>query len=213
MAVHEDLQTNPETPPAPGYWMASDGRWYPPSPAPASPPSKKKSHKMRWTVLGVVAVIIIIIVAAGSGGGSSKKAATTPRAPSAPTAVYKVGDTATTSGWQVTVYGAKDPWTSTNQFDSAAPSSRYVQVDVQVVNTKSSQEIFSSLMAFKLLDSANHSYTEALVSTQPGAPDGTVPAHGALRGFVTFEIPTSSTGLVLQVQGSLTAAGSEFALS
>jgi hypothetical protein len=160
-----------------------------------------------------VAVIIIIIIASSSGGGSSKKAATTPGAKSAPTAVYKVGDTAKTSGWQVTVYGAKDPWTPTNQFDSPAAGNRYVQVDVQVVNTKSSQETFSSLMAFKLFDSANRSFDETLVSTQPGAPDGTVPAHGALRGFVTFEVPTSSTGLVFQVQGSLTAAGSQFKLS
>jgi hypothetical protein len=209
MAVHDELQS----PPAPGYWMASDGRWYPPPNPAAPPPPKKKSHKVRWTVLGVVTLIIIIIVAASSGGGSSKKSATTPGAKSAPTVVHKVGDTTKTSEWQVTVYGAKDPWTSTNQFDQAAPGSRYVQVDVQVVNTTSKQDVFSSLMAFKLLDSAHHSFDEALVSTQPGAPDGTVPAHGALRGFVTFEVPTSSTGLVFQVQGSLTAAGSQFALS
>ena len=29
----------PEMPPAPGYWKASDGRWYPPEAAPVPPPA------------------------------------------------------------------------------------------------------------------------------------------------------------------------------
>lgn len=207
-----------KSPPPAGYWQASDGNWYPPPAPPPAPgpaaqrPPKKKSHKFRWTLLGLVAAIIVIVAVVASSGGSTKKTSgVTPGAPAS--ATYKVGDTATTSGWQVTVYSAKDPWTSTNQFDVAKAGYRYVQVDVQVLNTKSTQEAFSSLMGFKLFDSANHSFTEALVSTQPGPPDGTVPAHGAMRGLVTFEVPTSSTGLILQVQGSLTAAGSRFALS
>jgi hypothetical protein len=88
-----------------------------------------------------------------------------------------------------------------------------VQIDVQVHNTKSSQEAWSSLLQFKLLDSTNRSYTEALVSTQPGPPDGQVAGGESLRGYVTYEVPTTAAGLVLQVQGSFTAGGAKFKLS
>lgn len=158
----------------------------------------------------MAALIIIGVVASSVGNGGNKS--NTQGATTVPSVPYKVGDTATTSGWQVTVYSAKDPWISGNGMDTPAAGNRYVQVDVQVVNTTSSQEPFSSIMAFKLFDSTNRAFTEALVSTQPGPPDGTVPAHAAQRGFVTFEVPTASKGLVFQVQGSLTAAGSRFAI-
>jgi hypothetical protein len=106
-----------------------------------------------------------------------------------------------------------DPWTSTNQFETPTAGNRYVQVDTQVRNTKSSQESWSSLLGFKLLDSANRSYTESPVSTQPGPPEGQVAGGEALRGFVTFQVPTDATGLIFVVQGSITAAGAKFALS
>jgi hypothetical protein len=113
----------------------------------------------------------------------------------------------------VTVYGVQDPWSSSNQFETPKTGNRYVRVDVQVRNTKSSQQTWSSLAGFKVLDSANRSYTEAIVTDQPGPPEGQVAGGQAVRGFVTFEVPTATTGLVMLIQGSITAAGSRFQLS
>jgi hypothetical protein len=202
---------------APGDWLASDGNWYPPqgqSPPPPSTP-KKKRHTARWVVMAAVIVVIGAAVASSSNKKStnSSPAASNGGTPSAAAAAHKIGDTATTSGWQVTVYAVADPWTAANQLDTPPVGTRYVQVDFQIRNTKSTQQPFSSLLALKLIDSTNRSYTEAITTAQPGPPDGEVPAGQAVRGFVTFAVPTGTTGLVLQVQGSLTAAGAQFQLS
>jgi hypothetical protein len=181
---------------------------------------------MRASVRGTFVVIAgISLVAVGCGSSTKKSAspptssgstsstarsATTAKSASAP---YKVGDTAKTSGWEVTVFGVKDPWTSTNSYETPTAGDRYVQVDVQVHNTRSSQQTWSSLAGFKLLDSLNRSYTEAITSAQPGPPDGQVAGGESLRGFVTYQVPTDATGLIFVAQGSFTAAGAKFALS
>ena len=46
----------------------------------------------------------------------------------APKTVYKVGDTAKTGDFEVTVYGFKDPQTTTNQFDKPAAGKRFNEV-------------------------------------------------------------------------------------
>jgi hypothetical protein len=160
----------------------------------------------------VVAVIIAAMVAT-SGSKKSTAPSGTANTPAAPSATHKIGDTATTSGWQVTVYGAQDPWSSGNQFETPTAGPRFVSVDGQVRNTKGTQQVFSSVASFKLLDSASRSFNGTIVSVQPGPPEGQVPAGQAVRGFVTFDVPSTSTGLTLLIQGSFTAAGSRFTLS
>src|SRR6478609_10270007 len=51
------------------------------SPAPAGPvPPKKKSHKLRWTLLGLGGVVgVIIIIVSATGGGTANT--TTPSTP------------------------------------------------------------------------------------------------------------------------------------
>jgi hypothetical protein len=203
--------------------------------APPSAPAKKekKRHIARW-IAGGVAIIVIIAIAASAGskkkpapqsspvvappaGSASSAAPASPSISPSTTAskagIHHIGETATTSGWEVTVYGLKDPWTSTNQFDTPRAGNRYVEVDVQVRNTKSSQQLFSSLASFKLFDSANRAYDEAITVDQPGPPEGEIPGGQAVRGFVTFQVPTTATGLTFQVQGSFTASGSRFSLA
>jgi hypothetical protein len=49
-------------PPAPGWWRASDGRWYPPAPQAFSPNPTlaKKSHRGIWiSVAAIVGVVVI----------------------------------------------------------------------------------------------------------------------------------------------------------
>lgn len=131
----------------------------------------------------------------------------------APKTVYKIGDTAKTGDFEVTVYGVKDPQTTTNQFDKAAAGNRYVSVDVQVANKGSSQQAFSSFIGFHLVDGANRQYDLEITTVEPKAPDGQIPAGGAIRGLAVFEIPESTTGLRLRVQGNLTASGAFFTLT
>ena len=131
----------------------------------------------------------------------------------APSTVYKIGDTAKTGDFEVTVYGVKNPQTTTNQFDKPAAGNRYVSVDVQIANKGSRQETFSSLIGFHLVDSANRQYDLKITTVEPKAPEGQIPAGGAIRGLAVFEVPDGTTGMRLRVQGNLTASGAFFTLA
>lgn len=127
--------------------------------------------------------------------------------------VYKVGDTARTGDFEVTVYGFKDPQSTSNQFDKPASGNRFISVDVQVANKGSAQQTFSSVLGFHLVDSANRQYDSKITTVEPRAPDGQIPAGGAIRGMAMFEVPEGTTGLRLRVQGNITASGAFFALT
>lgn len=136
-------------------------------------------------------------------------------APAAGAKTYKPGQTATTSGFKVTVFGITEPWTSTNQFDTPDPGTHYVAVDVQIKNTGSEQETFSSLLGYHLIDGTNRQYDIKLgcIGLEPGAPEGQMPPKQPIRGNVCFQVPDGSTKLKLRVQGSFTAEGSLFQLT
>lgn len=56
-----------DSPQGPGWWQASDGRWYPPQPAsyaPVPPQPPPKSNKGCLTVLAIVGVLVVLSVIA-----------------------------------------------------------------------------------------------------------------------------------------------------
>jgi hypothetical protein len=210
-----------QAPPAapPGSWQASDGNWYPPQGSQQPPPAKKRGHGCLYAMLGaaglvVVLIIIIAVVAVSATKKVSKTASSGNLGGPPPAASYKVGDTAKTSNYQVTVYGAKNPQPPANSLFPPQAGSHFVSVDVQVTNTLKDQQAFSSLLAFHLLDSVNHQFDESVTAgLTPGAPDGQIAGGQSIRGLVVFEVPDGTTGLKLRVQGSITAGGAVFALS
>lgn len=50
-------------PPGPGWWLASDGRWYPPGPN-QPPPAVKSSNK--GCIIAAVVVVVVLLVGAGA---------------------------------------------------------------------------------------------------------------------------------------------------
>ena len=206
-----------------GWWLASDGKWYPPqppAPAPPPPPVGRPQRKRPGclaiiggaAVLLVLLVIVIVIVAVA--GSKSTKTNTSDLGGSAPSAAYKVGDTADTSGYKVAVFSFKDPQPPTNAIDTPDKGKHFVSVDVQVTNPGAKQQSFSSLIVFHLLDSQNHQYDEDLTNAglSPGPPEGEIAGGQSIRGWVVFQVPDGTTGLKLRVQGSITAAGAVFTL-
>ncbi len=210
----------------PGWWQASDGKWYPPQPAspPAgygaspTPAAQRKRHGCLYAALGVAAVVILIVVVAVVAiGSAAKKVSTNAQngnlGGAAPAAQYKVGDTASTGSFRVTVFGVKDPQPPLNQFDTPRAGDHYVAVDVQISNPGTDQKSFSSLLGLHLLDSLNHQYSETIISgLAPGSPDGQIAGGQSVRGFVGFEVPDGTVGLKLRAQGGLTSAGAVFNL-
>jgi hypothetical protein len=150
-------------------------------------------------------------IATQSTGGTTPGTSPAGTAPAAKT-TYKIGDTAKTGDFEATVYGVKDPQ-PTNQFDKPAAGNRYVGVDVQIANKGAQQQTFSSFIGFHLVDSANRQYDLKITTVDPKAPEGQIPAGGAVRGIAVFEVPEATTGLRLRVQGGFTASGAFFTLS
>jgi len=207
----------------PGWWQASDLNWYPPeqhpdyrapSPQPAQPAPVGKHTFGWWLGLGAIACVALVIAAvviAAVGSNSSSKSAS-PVVP-ATKARYKVGDTAPTADILVTVFGFENPQPPPDELSKAPPGQHLVSVDVQVTNPTKHQTTFSSLVGFDLLDAQNLEYREKLTTVDPGPPDGQFAAGQSMRGFVVFAVPNGTTGLKLRVQGSFTAAGAVFALT
>jgi hypothetical protein len=52
-------------PAGPGWWRASDGRWYPPQQPAPPPPAARKSHRGIW--IAVTAIVVLFLVAGGLG--------------------------------------------------------------------------------------------------------------------------------------------------
>jgi hypothetical protein len=229
----------------PGWWQASDGKWYapethpnyvPPPPgasgavsATAAPMTTRDAKaqgkadkaykkaqrpfwkKKRFIIPVALIVLIIIIVAASSGSKDKNNNASNndlSNGPPPASADMKVGQTGHTSDFDVTVYGYKDPQPPpTSGVDTPKAGNHYVSVDVQVKNTSSDQQSFSSLLAFHLLDAQNRQYDETVTTISPSAPEGEVAKGQAIRGFVVFEVPNGTTGLRFRTQGSITASG------
>jgi hypothetical protein len=93
-----------EQPQGPGWWLASDGKYYPPQAAPVSgpsgptvtetheqPPAKKPWYK-RWWVIGLLILLAIIVIASLGGGDNTDPAS--PAAAPAPTAAEAQGEDA-----------------------------------------------------------------------------------------------------------------------
>lgn len=220
--------TVPATPPSPAPAVTYRGP-APTAPGYVPPPPSGKGGGNAWKVaLGVILGLFVLMgvcvaVIANSADDAVKQVqadladgsldnSTSGTAP-APKTVYKVGDTAKTGDFEVTVYGFKDPQPTTNQFDKPAAGNRYVSVDVQVANKGSSQQIFSSVLGFHLVDGANRQYDLEFTTVEPKAPDGQIPGGGAIRGLAVFEIPEGTTGMRLRVQGNITASGAFFNLT
>ena len=244
--------------PGPGWWLASDGNWYPPqssplpphnppaptppryappppyaptpppfAPAPYYPPwagpppqPARRVHGCVWAILAALAVTIVAFVAlviallvvghkVRHNFDTSGSLAGPP-----PPARYTVGQTGRSSGFDFTVHAVKAPFSAPGDYALPTAGYEYVQVDVEVKNTRSSSQEFSSLLAFHLYDADGRSYGEAIVAgIQPTPPDGPIGPAQSVRGFAMFEVPTTATKLRLRCQGSLTASGAVFTLT
>jgi hypothetical protein len=207
---------------------APAGPAYPPPPPPQAE-SRRKGGCFRWIGIATVAflalIVLIVVVALAGGGDDDDDTSTdttqereaaeesgTSAAPSEGQDVYAVGDTAHTADLDVTVHTVQDPYQPTNEFETPQQGNRFVAVEAELTNSTDEPITWSSIAGAELTDEQNRPYTVALAGTDLPQLDGDVPARGARRGWVAFEVPEDATGLQLRIKGSLTAEGSLFGL-
>ncbi len=203
----------------PGWWQASDGKWYPPQQQqPAQQPApptvvQKKGGCFRWIGIAVVAfvglVVLLVIVVAATGGGSSKKA---PSAISPSQATYTIGQTAHTGDFDVTLDTVENPYKPTNQFETPEAGQHFVALELTVKNNATEAKTMSTLLGAELQDSQSRPWGVALAGTNLPQLDGKVAVGESRRGWVVFNVADDAAGLKLRLKGNLTATGSVFVI-
>jgi hypothetical protein len=178
---------------------------------------------MGCVLIGLIVAAVLVVVIGGAAAlvassDSGDTTTTTGKDTPAPTAkppaqdVYKLGQTAHTGDFDITLHQVKDPYTPTNQFETPRPGNRYVAVEMEAKNTSGSNKTLSTLLGAEVTDSLNRPWDIALAGMDLPQLDGDVQAGQNRRGWIVFEVPQDAKGLKLRIKGDFTATGSVFQL-
>jgi hypothetical protein len=110
----------------------------------------------------------------------------------------QVGTALALNGVTVTVVTADLNAKSGNQYITPKSGNRYVAVQVLYENTGSDPYHYNPF-DWKLTDSAGFSYDTTFAEIGPELHSGTIQAGERARGYMTYEVPTSATGLKLKL--------------
>ena len=172
----------------------------------------QKIHRL-FPYLAIV-VTILSLVACGSSGGNTGTAvtptptsATATATPTPSTHHFMVGETVKVGDtWNVTITSAK-----------TSPSGQYVHpqkagdvflvFDVTVKNISTQEQNISSIAQFHLTDASGQQYMAAYDDAAAPTLDGKVEAGSPLKGYVTFEVPSSVKAFLLSFEAVLFSPG------
>ncbi len=168
-------------------------------------------RKIKSIAIVVVAIIGLWSITATSG--SDSKSGSSSDSGGSSQKVYKVGETAHSGDFDITLQTVKNPYQPTNQFEQASAGKHFVATEFTVKNTASEQKTFSSLLGAEVSDSSGQHFSITLAGTDLPQLDGDVAANDIRRGWMVFEVPDASSGLKIRLKGDLTSTGSLFALS
>ena len=153
-----------------------------------------QSSSSKASVVGQDTTTSSAAAAVGGPSTSASGSAASPAKSSSADGGFKVGQQVKVGKFTVTVHKVTYPYT--NELDQPDSGKAYVLLDVEVANSSSESQAFSSLMQFNLKDSTNASYDETIMlGVQGTAPDGDIAAGKSLRGPVAFEVPAGAKGL------------------
>ena len=167
-------------------------------------------HKVLTVIL---AFIVVGAIAAAAGGGKddakvvnnasddSSKQASTDKTPEK--TQFKVDETISFDGKEVTVSNVERNWDSGNQFVTPDSGSEFVKVQVTIKNT-SDDQISYNTFDWKMKNSAGviKDVDSTAFMVDGGLNSGELAAGGEVSGFLVFQVPTGDSGLVLQYSPS-----------
>jgi hypothetical protein len=129
--------------------------------------------------------------------------------PSSTQKVYNVGDQIQLGDSVVTVNSAS--FSQGGEFITPSTGNTFLNLNITIQNTSSSQEDISTLGQMFIRDAAGNSYqvtpTDKSMEDPSADLDGAVIANSKRTGWVGFEIPKSDTGLQFQYNGSIFGGG------
>ena len=110
----------------------------------------------------------------------------------------RVGDTLSMASARITVLSWEDDAAPDDETVKPRPGNRFVVVDVAVENTGSRQ--LSTFFDWLLTDSARDAWTQALAVREPQFLGGELEPGESARGFLTYEVSSAASQLVLTVR-------------
>lgn len=180
-------------------------------PARRRPTSReKKRSALKWVGFAALVVIGLSLVAAAVG--SDKDDEPSPQTPAAQE-TYRLGETARTGDFDVTLNEVRDPFQPTNEFEVPSENHRLVAVELTATNTGNDQQTLSTLLGAEVVDSLSRPWDIAIAGTDLPQLGGSVAPGESRRGWIVFEVASDATDLRLRIKGNLTAKGSVFLLS
>lgn len=173
---------------------------------------KKKIYK-RWWFWVLVVIVIFIFIGVISGPSQPQKVGQAPsseqKTPNEAKTEFKVGDQIKLGSSVVTVN--KVEFSQGGQFTKPAEGNEWLNLNVTVENTDSSQQYLTTLGQMFVRDGEGNSYqvavTDKVLENPTFGLDGTILAKSKRTGWVGFEIKKGATGLKFQYNGSIFGGG------
>jgi hypothetical protein len=174
-----------------------------------------------WWATAIFAITVVVVLAAVGSVMQRNSTTTTGQqviataAPAVPTQravkaaqttatalnMGRVGETVALNGYTITVNGVEKSvnFDTSSEIGKAKPGNIMVAVDITVGSNKN-QDVSSNALFTSLKDSQGFKYNMAIFgSKDPGLPgENDIPAGDKVRGWVTFEVPETATGFVLE---------------
>jgi Domain of unknown function (DUF4352) len=154
-------------------------------------------------VIGIV-VLAILVSAGRQNSTAQQQFATQPASKPtvAPTqTMFKIGDTASNTLWNVTLNGAKEVTSGT--FSQPGAGNIFLVVDVTTQNLSSSPQLVSSGASFTLKDTTGQVYNEKVTGIGVPPDNTSLQPNDKLRGQISYEVPKSLHDFTFQFQGSM----------
>lgn len=164
---------------------------------------KKKFYK-KWLFWGIVVIVVLSII--GSDSSNPQKVGETTTSNNVEkTTTFKVGDQIKLGNSIVTVN--KVEYSQGGQYTKPADGNEWINLNVTIENTSSSQQYVTTLGQMFIRDSEKNSYQVSVTNKAMENPgfglDGSVIAQSKRTGWVGFEIKKGATGLQFQYNGSM----------
>ncbi|MFZ2523494.1 MAG: DUF4352 domain-containing protein [Minisyncoccia bacterium] len=164
---------------------------------------KKKFYK-KWWFWGIVVIVVLSIIGSDSSN-PQKVGETVVNNTVEKSTTFKVGDNVKLGNSIVTVN--KVEYSQGGQYTKPAEGNEWVNLNVTIENTGSSQQYVTTLGQMFIRDSEKNSYQVTVTNKAMENPglglDGAVIAQSKRTGWVGFEIKKGVTGLQFQYNGSM----------
>lgn len=173
--------------------------------------SKKKKFYKRWW-FWVIVVVVVLMILGSKGANTPQKVGelTSTSNSSQQNTAFKVGDQIKLGNSILTVN--KVEFSQGGQYSKPAEGNEWVNLNVTIENTGSSQQYVTTLGQMYIRDANKNSYQVTVTNKSMENPgfglDGAVIAQSKRTGWVGFEIKRGATGLQFQYNGSMFGGGS-----